>query len=76
MRSWGSGRPNWQDNADAPRWRNEDDDTVGVEFDKHGRVVWFGWNYWEDDRTVWQKLRDRVPWLAKAPPSQARLIAL
>src|SRR5262245_1951927 len=64
------GRPNLQNNADGMAWRNDDEDTVIIEFDKSDRVKWFAWNDWPEERTLWQKLRDRVPMFAKPPPSR------
>jgi outer membrane protein assembly factor BamE (lipoprotein component of BamABCDE complex) len=62
------GRPNLQDDVDGCAWRNDNGDTVAMEFDAAGRAVWYAWNDVPDERTFWQKLRDRIPWFAKPPP--------
>ena len=66
------GRPNLLDNKDTMAWRNDDEDEIEVDVDRAGRVTCLSWNEIVDDRTVWEKLRDRVPLLAK-PPLALRL---
>jgi outer membrane protein assembly factor BamE (lipoprotein component of BamABCDE complex) len=68
------GRPNVQDHAGGCAWRNDDGDTIIIEFDRAGLVHSFAWNDFPEDRNVWQKLRDRVPWLAKPPPRPELLL--
>ena len=50
-------------------WVSELND-VAVEFDADGRVVQLSWNGWPEERTWLQKLRDRIPWLARTPPGR------
>jgi hypothetical protein len=49
-------------------WRNEDSDHVQILFDESGRVRIAHWNGWPDERNGLEKLRDRLPWIAKNPP--------
>lgn len=44
-----------------------EDDTIRVYFEPDGRVRDCGWNGWEDGRNAWERLRDRLPWIAKPP---------
>ena len=49
-------------------WRNEDGDRINVDFDKNGLVMGSAWNGREENRTSLERLRDRVPFLARKPP--------
>jgi SmpA / OmlA family len=44
------------------------DDFASVHFDQENRVTRMTWNGWADERTAWEKLRDRLPFVAKKPP--------
>ena len=48
-------------------WHHEDD-TLSIRFDENDCVVDTMWNGQSDDRNGLEKLRDRLPWLAKQPP--------
>jgi hypothetical protein len=50
-------------------WESQASDQVEIEFDHAGLVATTYWNSWLDERRPLEKLRDRVPWLAKEPPS-------
>jgi hypothetical protein len=61
--AWGNMRleNEWVDNASG--------DAATVNFDENNRVVGAKhWDGWPDDRTVWQKILDRLPWREKPPP--------
>jgi hypothetical protein len=49
-------------------WRTDDGDEVEAGFDHDGHVVLAAWNTLQDDRTAFEKLRDRLPWLRREPP--------
>lgn len=51
----------------SSRW-DSGDNAVVVEFDEDGRVVAAAWNFVVDERSSWEKLRDRLPFVAKEPP--------
>jgi hypothetical protein len=55
-------------------WQNEAGDSVSIHFDADDCVNLTTWNSWSDDRTRWEKLRDRLPWVAKPPPAVLYLI--
>src|SRR5262245_44593934 len=50
------------------KWETPAGDIVTIDFDDADRVFLASWNYATDTRTSLEKLRDRVPWLAKVPP--------
>jgi outer membrane protein assembly factor BamE (lipoprotein component of BamABCDE complex) len=52
---------------DSYYWRTDSQD-VQVHFDNEDRVTKAYWNGWQDDRSAMEKLRDRLPWIAKDPP--------
>jgi hypothetical protein len=49
-------------------WLSESDDHASAFFNQDGQVTDAVWNFWSDDRTTLEKLRDRLPWIAKPPP--------
>ena len=49
-------------------WRPEDRGDVLIQFDKNDRVNLATWNGWPEDRNGLEKLRDRLPGIAKNPP--------
>jgi outer membrane protein assembly factor BamE (lipoprotein component of BamABCDE complex) len=59
------GRPNLWDDKDTWAWRGDEEDEIHVDVDRTGRVDWLAWNELGDDRTTWEKLRDRMPLIAK-----------
>ena len=65
-------------NFDAPEgsvfWLTTDDDVM-IFFDEKGGVATAFWNGNIDERSGWQKLMDRVPWLSKPPPRMPVVIA-
>ena len=50
-------------------WQNNAEDFVSVHFDEKDCLTVSTWNVWADDRTAWEKLRDRFPFIAKTPPT-------
>src|SRR5262249_16416985 len=54
--------PNWL------FWRTEDGARVEVLFDENARADTAMWNAWPDERNSLEKLRDRLPWIARNPP--------
>jgi hypothetical protein len=56
------GGPEWSG------WENSRGDFVSVCFDDNGGLQSAWWNGWRDDRSGWQKLRDRLPWIGEPPP--------
>jgi hypothetical protein len=51
-------------------WRGRNSDKqCQVFFDKNGRVLQANWNGLRDDRNALEKLRDRLPLIAKDPPA-------
>lgn len=55
-------------------WQNDAGDFVSIQFNKNDRVSQMTWNGWSDDRTSWEKLRDRIPWIGKKPPAVLILV--
>ena len=51
-------------------WKSEARDTVSVKFDTKECVATTTWNGEVDDRTGMEKLRDRLPWIARPAPPQ------
>ena len=49
-------------------WRTETADHVVVNFDEKNRVESLTWNLRIEERTTWEKLRDRLPLFARKPP--------
>lgn len=43
-------------------WENDLGDSVTICFDAEDRVKSRTWEVGSDDRTIWQKLLDRIPW--------------
>ena len=49
-------------------WDSADADHLWINFDENGRVEHSAWNATPEDRTALDRLRDRVPFLARKPP--------
>jgi hypothetical protein len=49
-------------------WESESGDIVAVTFDENGSLKSWQWNFSSDDRSLVQKLADRIPWFGKPPP--------
>jgi hypothetical protein len=49
-------------------WRSGNGDYIDVGLDGDGRVIHMAWNGELDQRSGIEKLRDRLPWLARKPP--------
>jgi hypothetical protein len=54
---------------DSYYWQCEIGEQVQIHFDKNDRVTTMHWNGSLESRNAWEKLRDRLPWIAKKPPS-------
>jgi hypothetical protein len=61
----------WQS---AEEWESESGDAAFILFDENGRVERSLWDGWPDDRTVLEKLLDRMPWREK--PARFRSIKI
>lgn len=60
--TWMEGPPmRWQ-------WQSADDHDVWVDFDHEGRVVRSAWNGIAEERSDLERLRDRLPFVARKPP--------
>src|SRR5262245_50193020 len=57
-------------------WHTAEDDTVEVVLDGVGLVELMAWNGISDDRTGLEKLRDRLPWIARKPPPGMLLLEI
>jgi outer membrane protein assembly factor BamE (lipoprotein component of BamABCDE complex) len=55
-------------------WRRAKHGQAQVHFDKNDRVTDLYWDGWHDDRNAMEKLRDRLPWIAKEPPKVNNVI--
>jgi hypothetical protein len=60
----------------APRfsgryWESEAGDSIWITYDERGQVEEAHWNGWPDKRTSLEKLRDRLPLIARDPPGPA-----
>lgn len=53
-------------------WNSGQEIEIEVQFDKEGRVEACAWNHRIDMRSSWEKLRDRLPFIAKGPPHLVR----
>jgi hypothetical protein len=49
-------------------WEGADDIQVWIDFDRDGRVVRSAWNGITEDRSSMERLRDRLPFVARKPP--------
>lgn len=54
---------------DSYYWHQSGDGQAQIHFDNNDRVTMLFWDGWQDDRQGWQKLRDRLPLIAKKPPA-------
>ena len=41
---------------------------IMIRFDERGLVTTITWNGVDDERTAFDKVRDRLPWIAREPP--------
>jgi len=55
-------------------WQSKAGDQLSIDFDTNDCVRATTWNGWEDDRTDLEKLRDRLPWRAKRPPTMLYIV--
>ena len=55
-------------------WRRTKYGQAQVHFDKNDRVTDVYWDGWHDNRNAMEKLRDRLPWIAKEPPKLNNVI--
>ena len=61
------GKPNLWDDKDTWAWRGDEEDEIDIDVDRTGCVSRVAWNEILDERTAWEKLRDRMPSIAKPP---------
>jgi hypothetical protein len=47
---------------DGPIWENDRGDEAQIRFDENNRVKARDWDEWPDDRGVFEKLMDQLPW--------------
>jgi hypothetical protein len=57
-------------------WRSHNEDQIIVAFDRDGQLMHSLWNGIRDERRDWEKLRDRLPWIANKPPQMVFKINL
>jgi hypothetical protein len=50
-------------------WQSESGDFATIIYDENDYVIAMWWNGQMDDRTAMEKLRDRLPLIARRPPS-------
>jgi hypothetical protein len=58
----------WPNTRNENEWEDKTSgDSATVDFDENNRVTARHWDGWPDERTVWEKMLDRLPWREKTP---------